>query len=95
MPGRLALVPTEARDFVAAFEQARDDRLSFDEMIDVCAEEIAALECWRAQITLSVASARGYGMTVPANSCGIFQSRTQRVIPICAPQTTGDDRRSL
>jgi hypothetical protein len=54
----LALVPTEACDFVAAFEQARDDRLSFDEMIDVCAEEIAALECWRAQVALSVASSR-------------------------------------
>ena len=51
-------MPTEARDFVAAFEQARDDRLSFDEMIDVCAEEIAALECWRAQVALSVASSR-------------------------------------
>ena len=40
----LALVPNDALDFMAAFEQARDDRLTYDEMIDVCSEEIAALE---------------------------------------------------
>jgi hypothetical protein len=54
----LALVPSDALDFMAAFEQARDDRLSFEEMIDVCAEEIAALERWRAQVARSMASSR-------------------------------------
>ena len=49
----LALVPREALDFMAAFEQARDDGLRYDEMIDVCSEELAALERWRAQVELS------------------------------------------
>ena len=51
----LALVPPDALDFMAAFEQARDDRLSFDEMIEVCSEEIGALERWRAQVARSIA----------------------------------------
>jgi hypothetical protein len=51
----LALVPPGALDFLAAFEQARDDGLTYDEMIDVCAEELAALEHWREQVARSVA----------------------------------------
>jgi hypothetical protein len=51
----LALVPKEALDFIACFEDARDDRLSFDEMIDLYSEELAALERWRDQVALSVA----------------------------------------
>ena len=51
----LALVPPDALDFIGAFEDARDDRLSFDEMIDVCSEELAALERWRAQVAHSMA----------------------------------------
>ncbi len=51
----LALVPADALDFMAAFEQARDDRLTFDEMIDVISDEIAALEQWREQVARSVA----------------------------------------
>lgn len=51
----LALVPEDALDFMAAFEEARDDKLSYDEMIDVCAEELAALERWRAQVERSMA----------------------------------------
>ena len=48
-------MPADALDFIAAFEEARDDRLSYDEMIDVCAEELAALERWRDQVARSVA----------------------------------------
>jgi len=48
-------VPPDALDFIGAFEDARDDRLSFDEMIDVCSEELAALERWRAQVARSMA----------------------------------------
>jgi hypothetical protein len=51
----LALVPSDALDFVATFEQARDDGLSYDEMIDVCSDELAALERWRGQVERSVA----------------------------------------
>lgn len=51
----LALVPSEALDFMLAFEQARDDRLTYDEMIDICSEEIGALERWRAQVERSQA----------------------------------------
>lgn len=51
----LALVPGDALDFISAFEQARDDRLTYDEMIDVCAEELEALERWRDQVARSVA----------------------------------------
>jgi hypothetical protein len=51
----LALVPPDARDFLAALEQARDDRLSYDEMIEVCAEELEALERWRDQVERSIA----------------------------------------
>ena len=50
----LALVPPDALAFMAAFEDARDDKLTFDEMIDVCAEELAALERWRAQVEMSL-----------------------------------------
>jgi hypothetical protein len=50
----LALVPPDALDFMAAFEQARDDGLSYEEMIDVCAEELAALERWRDQVERSM-----------------------------------------
>lgn len=51
----LALVPGEALDFMAAFEQARDDDLTYEEMIDVCSEELAALEHWRDQVERSLA----------------------------------------
>jgi hypothetical protein len=51
----LALVPPDALDFLAALEQARDDRLSYDEMIEVCAEELEALERWRDQVARSIA----------------------------------------
>lgn len=53
-PG-MALVPDDALDFMAAFEQARDDRLTYDEMISVCSEELAALERWRGQVEMSEA----------------------------------------
>ena len=51
----LALVPADALDFLAAFEDARDDGLSYDEMIDDCSDELAALERWRDQVARSVA----------------------------------------
>ncbi|HWV41432.1 hypothetical protein [Pseudorhodoplanes sp.] len=51
----LALVPPEALDFIAAYEQAREEALSYDEMLVVCAEELAALEKWRGQVELSLA----------------------------------------
>jgi hypothetical protein len=50
----LALVPPDALDFIACFEDARDDGLSYAEMIDACAEEIATLESWRAQVERSL-----------------------------------------
>lgn len=50
----LALVPKDALDFLACFEDARDDELSYDEMIDVYSEELAALERWRAQVERSL-----------------------------------------
>jgi hypothetical protein len=50
----LALVPPDALDFIVAFEDARDEQLTYDEMIDVCAEELAALERWRAQVNASL-----------------------------------------
>ena len=46
-------VPPDALDFLAAFEQARDDGLTYDEMIEDCAQELAALERWRAQVARS------------------------------------------
>lgn len=49
------LVPSDALDFMEAFEEARDKRMSYDEMIEFCAEEIAALEQWRAQVERSLA----------------------------------------
>jgi hypothetical protein len=52
-PG-LALVPTDARDFIACLEDARDDGLSYDEMIDVYSEELDALERWRGQVEMSM-----------------------------------------
>ncbi len=48
-----ALVPPEARDFIAGFEDARDDNLTYDEMIVEYAEELEALELWRAQVERS------------------------------------------
>jgi len=51
----LALVPPNALEFMAAYEQARDDGLSYDEMIEVYSEELAALEKWRDQVELSLA----------------------------------------
>lgn len=50
----LALVPPDALDFLACFEQARDDGLTYDEMIDACSDELAALERWRAQVERSM-----------------------------------------
>lgn len=50
----LALVANEALGFMVAFEDARDDRLSYEEMIDVCSEELAALERWRDQVERSM-----------------------------------------
>ena len=49
----LALVPPDALDFIVCFEDARDNNLSYDEMIDLYAAELAALECWRAQVVIS------------------------------------------
>jgi hypothetical protein len=51
----LALVPPDALDFLMAMENARDDRLSYDEMIEVCSEELATLERWRDQVARSMA----------------------------------------
>ena len=51
----LALVPSDALDFMAAFEQARDDKLHYDEMIEFCANELAALERWRDRVERSLA----------------------------------------
>ena len=51
----LALVPPDALDFLAVFEQARDDKLTFGEMIEVCSDELSALEQWREQVARSVA----------------------------------------
>jgi hypothetical protein len=50
----LALVPPDALDFLTAMEDARDDRLTYDEMIDVCADELAALERWRERVERSM-----------------------------------------
>jgi hypothetical protein len=51
----LALVPQAALDFLPAFEAAREQELSFEEMIDVCGDELYALERWRGQVGRSVA----------------------------------------
>lgn len=50
----LALVPPDALDFLVCFDDAREDGLTFEEMIDLHGEELDALEQWRAQVALSV-----------------------------------------
>lgn len=56
----LALVPPDALDFIARFEEARDDGLSFDEMVDFCSDEIVALERWRDRVERSIARPRAH-----------------------------------
>jgi hypothetical protein len=53
-PG-MALVPPDALAFLEAMEEAHGDRLSYDEMIEVCSEELATLERWRDQVARSMA----------------------------------------
>ena len=50
----LPLVPHGARHFMVGFEHGREDQLTFDEMIDLYAEELVALENWRALVMTSL-----------------------------------------
>jgi hypothetical protein len=51
----LPLVPDDARHFMMGFEHGREDKLTFDEMIDLYAEELYALENWRALVMTTLA----------------------------------------
>lgn len=66
----LPLVPPEPLGFLAGFDEAQEEGLPFDEMLDELTEEVQLLTEWKRRVSASLPGRRNVTIAAPPSAAG-------------------------